>query len=243
MGSLLANTGQLEKLTVEIHPKNANDMKDCKEYEPTFIQKLIRRCKHLKYKIDVKYPDENVPSSSMQCAEEERGRKGVVEEPINEKLHPDEWIAKLRPLQNFVANVLNPRPVVKIALLDDGAKLNHLDGKQKGMSFRPDNVQWWVGPCSHGTEMAHCIRKICPGAELYIARLDDSRKNEPEKFTIKSALEALKWALAWDVDIISISWSFKKAVEGEKDEYEKEFTKLVESLLGSKESHVWFSSR
>ena len=75
---------------------------------------------------------------------------------------------------------------VKVALLDDGSKLQGLDGKQKGESFRLDNEAFFVGPCSHGTEMARCIRDVCPMAELYIARLDDSRQGENQKFTIES---------------------------------------------------------
>ncbi|KAK1765997.1 hypothetical protein QBC33DRAFT_516409 [Phialemonium atrogriseum] len=34
--------------------------------------------------------------------------------------------------------------------------------------------------------MAHCIREVCPMARLYIARLDDSRLVENQKFTIAS---------------------------------------------------------
>lgn len=78
---------------------------------------------------------------------------------------------------------------VRVALLDDGADLKYLNGKQQGMTFRPDKQDYFVGPCSHGTEMAQCIRKICPLAELYIARLDDSRKNENQKFTTASAFK------------------------------------------------------
>lgn len=75
---------------------------------------------------------------------------------------------------------------VKVALLDDGCKLETLEGKQEGQSFHHDQEEFFVGPCSHGTEMARCIREVCPKAELYIARLDNSHKYENQKFTIAS---------------------------------------------------------
>lgn len=37
--------------------------------------------------------------------------------------------------------------------------------------------------------MARCIRDVCPMAELYIARLDDSGQDENQKFTIASCYE------------------------------------------------------
>lgn len=79
--------------------------------------------------------------------------------------------------------------MVKVAILDDGAKLGGLNGIQKGKSFNPNNEEYFVGPCEHGTQMAMCVRKICPMAALYIARLDDSYSKENQKFTISSCYE------------------------------------------------------
>jgi len=81
---------------------------------------------------------------------------------------------------------LSKKPSVKVALIDDGCKLTDLDGTQEGWTFRQDKQEYFVGPCEHGTEMARCIRQICPMAELYLARLDDSQDSENEKFTISS---------------------------------------------------------
>ena len=101
-----------------------------------------------------------------------------------------EWIDRLNDFKSFLRNVgLEDGVSVKVALLDDGSKLQELNGKQKGQSFRPDNEEFFVGPCSHGTQMARCIRSVCPMAELYIARLDDSRQSENQKFTISSCHE------------------------------------------------------
>lgn len=97
----------------------------------------------------------------------------------------------------------------RVTLLDDGAKLTGKYGKQKGQSFHPDKEEYFVGPCIHGTKMADYIRQLCPEVELLIARLDDSRKVESgQRFTTASAYKALEWALAMDVDIVSMSWSF-----------------------------------
>lgn len=167
----------------------------------------------------------------------------------------DEWIRKLFAFKEFINGVLGPKekPSVRVALLDDGAKLTGLHGKQKGASFRPDNEEYFAGPCSHGTEMARCVRDICPMAELYIARLDDSQMVENQKFTTasaykvrltnnhssqttrkaKSLFQALQWAIDMDADIISMSWTFKK--KGiDSDEDEKDFVNLIQTAVGSK---------
>lgn len=89
--------------------------------------------------------------------------------------------------RNFEAE---KKPSVKVALLDDGCRLDNLHGgTQRGISFHSDHSEFWVGSCSHGTEMARCIRDVCPMAELYIARLDDSGKYENQKFTIPSCCD------------------------------------------------------
>ena len=171
------------------------------------------------------------------------------------RLKSSEWILKLEPFVTFIANVLDAskkKPLVRVALLDDGANLNDLCGEQKGESFRPDKAGYFVGPCSHGTEMARCIRAICPMAELYIARLDDSRKRDGEVFTSASAYEvrltiranlpetpkslvtfqALKWAISMEVDIISMSWTFKMKVN-EMDDYEEKFIRQIRDITSS----------
>ena len=105
------------------------------------------------------------------------------------RLKSSEWVVKLKPFVDFIANVPEKKPSVRVALIDDGANLINLDGVrvQGGESFRSDNVAYFVGPCSHSTEMARCIGAICPMAELYIARLDDSRERDGGAFTIASA--------------------------------------------------------
>ena len=101
---------------------------------------------------------------------------------------PLEWIKRLEDFKEFMIQIGLPSSI-KVALLDDGCRLEGLDGRQKGQSFRADDQEYFIGPCSHGTEMARCIRDVCPMAELYIARLDDSRLVENQKFTIASCHE------------------------------------------------------
>lgn len=154
---------------------------------------------------------------------------------------------------------------VRVALLDNGCKLQGLNGKkQKGNSFRPDKEAYFVGPCEHGTHMAKCIRDVWPQAQLLIARLDDSQGLEKGPFTIASCyeaslppcrslvdspsasgtpalpiadfcrrlLQALKWVLDMGVDIVSMSWSFKKR-DCEKDYYKVQFIELVKKATSN----------
>ena len=84
------------------------------------------------------------------------------------------------------------KPTIKVAILDDGAKLANLNGEQRGRAFGATSEAYFTGPCEHGTEMALCVREICPMAELLIARLDfskESRKLDNQKFTISSCVE------------------------------------------------------
>lgn len=97
--------------------------------------------------------------------------------------------------KGFVRNMAKPTrsgnmPFVKIAVLDDGVSLDGLKlNGGKGESFRVDNAEYWVGPCSHGTMMVDCIRQLCPMAQLYIGRLDDSNIAEKQKFTTESCFK------------------------------------------------------
>ena len=84
----------------------------------------------------------------------------------------------------------NEKPLVKIALLDDGVKLDHLRGTDHfGISFWPNDQPYFAGECIHGSAMADCIKKVCPKAELYVAQLDGSGLVEDQKFTIRSAID------------------------------------------------------
>ncbi|KAJ3547139.1 hypothetical protein NM208_g1666 [Fusarium decemcellulare] len=225
----LVKLKELEELTIEIFPTNRDDEQDCKDYEQELKNSLTQRCDKLTLdKIQVAYPnsqsiqtDTNTGTAMDPAARTQQSRS-------QKKLRSKEWITELQEFREFVLNLDlgESRPPVKIALLDDGCKLTGLHGKQIGKSFRADGQEYFVGDCEHGTQMACCIREVCPMAELYIARLDDSRDVENQKFTIASCHEALQWALEMDVDIISMSWTFKRKGAA-NDEHEKRFAELI----------------
>jgi hypothetical protein len=130
-------------------------------------------------------------------------------------------------------------PRIKVAILDDGAKLADLNGVQQGWTFRLDNQEYFVGPCKHGTEMAVCVRDVCPFVELFIARLDDSHIREPnQKFTIASCTKALRWALDQGADVISMSWTYERS-DGDADK--AEFEEVVRNAV-SKDKAIFFGS-
>ncbi|POS69591.1 hypothetical protein DHEL01_v212015 [Diaporthe helianthi] len=69
-------------------------------------------------------------------------------------------------------------------------------------------------------------------AKLYIARLDDSpesRTRENQNFTIASCVKALKWAIAMEVDIISMSWTYERS-QTTVDTDKKEFEQLIHTI-------------
>ncbi|KAK4220913.1 hypothetical protein QBC38DRAFT_449629 [Podospora fimiseda] len=90
--------------------------------------------------------------------------------------------------------------------------------------------------------MAQCIREIYPMSELYIARLDDAPKHEStgsQIFIIASC--ALKWALAKEVDIISISWTYKRNSNA-SDSEEAEFAELIRDIVTNRKKPILFCS-
>ncbi|KAI1129289.1 hypothetical protein F5Y10DRAFT_157680 [Nemania abortiva] len=215
-GSAIAKLKKLSKLFVKIVPKNKHDEMDCHNYQPNFIEGVRKQCSWLKDQdiqveiITMKQPGEIANDNLLAAIDQIHGLPGDLNSNAMITKQKD-WVGKLQGFNNAMHNFLRNRkhqetdPVVKVALLDDGVKLHSLEGEQIGRSFRPGQ-DWWVGPSTHGTEMASCIRSVCPMAKLYIARLDDSGR---DKYTVKSCTEAIKWALKHEVDIISMSWSFE----------------------------------
>lgn len=163
---------------------------------------------------------------------------------ISDRPKKVEWLANLQRFTDFLIDLdrslpieiaqSSLNPVVRIALLDDGCKLQELRGRQEGRSFRSETETFFVGPCSHGTLMANCIRRVCPIAELVIVRLDDSRREDSnQKFTISSCCKALEWALDQEVDVISMSWTFEYK-DDEEDHYKQKFATLINGAVTSK---------
>ena len=105
-------------------------------------------------------------------------------------------MGNFRKLIREVAKVVKevkPKPIVKVAILDNGASLDSLKSGYPiyPQTFRADNVEHWVGSCPHGSDMVKCVLDVCPFAELYIARLDDSGLAEKQKFTTMSCYKVI----------------------------------------------------
>ncbi|KAK0667485.1 hypothetical protein QBC41DRAFT_395918 [Cercophora samala] len=235
----------LERLFVHISPTNSSDKQDCEEYEARFKERVTKHCHHLQLAdISVTIHDDNGDQAKSGAIITKNstnlGSALHLNGPMPKKA---EWIEELKGYKSFIKNfdlVGAKEPSVKVAILDDGAKLADLeDGVQLGETFRLDKAEFFVGPCEHGTEMALCVREIFPDAELYIARLDDSGQTEPNKrFSIASCVKAFQWALDQDVDIISMSWTYEmKDGDTHKAEFEALIKKAVEGnkavLFGS----------
>ncbi|KAF9771633.1 hypothetical protein IL306_010721 [Fusarium sp. DS 682] len=211
---------ELEKLTDDVFPTNEDDEQDCKTYKAEFEQTLKKCNSHIVMEI-------NIHNCTFQ-GDQDNSRMGASSNQVSKGLQDSRQNKNLEDFKSFVVNLMNKyqEGSVKIALLDDGSKLEWLKGTQTGNSFRDDGRAYFVGDCEHGTQMAHYIREVCPMAELYIARLDDSGDCENQKFSIASCLQALRWAIRNEVDFVSMSWSFMRK-GSENDEYEREFRNLI----------------
>ncbi|KFY88353.1 hypothetical protein V498_06812 [Pseudogymnoascus sp. VKM F-4517 (FW-2822)] len=151
------------------------------------------------------------------------GTNGVAS---HQEIH---WISEVQKFATFLTSDKSIRAEVapiKIAIIDDGvdAQLDIFTGKiAAGRSFCPfggsaDLMNAYYVPSGyHGTMMADLICRICPSCQLYVARLDEStnRNDMSRQITVKSAAEAVEWAVACKVDIISMSWTIEGRAEAQ----------------------------
>jgi hypothetical protein len=83
---------------------------------------------------------------------------------------------------------------VVIALIDNGVDSTNKDiplvtggisyhGEGGSTAFR----DFYTGPSVHGTQMAACICEVCPMANLFVVRLDESIPGQ--SFTVDSAIK------------------------------------------------------
>lgn len=94
---------------------------------------------------------------------------------------------------------IRDKPQVKVALIDDGIEPFHDElslNIAMGESWyeRPDEEELFRGyhqsSIGHGTAMACLIRRVCPGVQLYVAKLDERVTQEPlDSFTAQSAVK------------------------------------------------------
>lgn len=88
---------------------------------------------------------------------------------------------------------------IKIAIIDDGVdatvpQLQSAIALGKSFSPYPNSTEfmraYFVPSGRHGTLMATLIKKICPNAELYVARLEERPAEDGHRrYTAKSAKE------------------------------------------------------
>ncbi|KAL7935469.1 peptidase S8/S53 domain-containing protein [Trichoderma chlorosporum] len=233
-GSGLAKLQNLERLTITICPTNRNDANDCLDYLDEFKQNLKRHCNNLEIdniNIEV-YQDSHALQGGPDRGSAGDGLDGANQ--MNEETpNSEDWLAKLTDFQEFIGEVNQAaKQSVKVAILDDGFRLNQSHSrKYKAQSFCHDKEAYFAGPCEHGTEMATCVWEVCPWAELFIGRLDDTHAVEDQNFTIQSCCKALRWALAMEVDVISMSWTFPAKKEDDIDDYKAEFDRLIKEAL------------
>ncbi|KAF8544885.1 hypothetical protein BDD12DRAFT_373383 [Trichophaea hybrida] len=141
------------------------------------------------------------------------------------------WLKNMDEFARFIRNIpssVDPRKGVKVAVLDDGIDMlrpEFRDCIKEGISFfAPTNRKtccagpYYFSSRGHGTLMASLIRRVCPKAELYIARLNQgiSPDGQRVQLTAESAAKAIRWAIRKKVDIISMSWTIAKT-EKNKD--------------------------
>ncbi|KAL7939080.1 hypothetical protein V8C35DRAFT_285649 [Trichoderma chlorosporum] len=214
----LTELNELESITITMHPDLRETKVECERMFKDFQNAVSQRKPNLKGKVELEWANE--PTSSIPGNED----KGSIQSPYQS----DEvaWVRNTIPLSDFLDTVFKnryqdkkDRPYVTIALIDDGvytgaatqgipriaAGKSYYGQQNRNLHFR----DFYTGPSQHGTKMASFINKICPMVQLYVARMDDSRA-PIEKFTVDSAIEAVKWAIKMKVDIISMSWTFKE---------------------------------
>ncbi|KAF5131469.1 Intracellular serine protease [Metarhizium anisopliae] len=143
----------------------------------------------------------------------------------------------IEPTRQFAAFLMNASmeqgkdkqvAPVKIAIIDDGidATLHDLQSKITGgatFCHYPHSSElvnsYFVPRGKHGTLMAQLICDLCPGTELYIARLEELPlpSGSGRRVTARSAAKAVEWAVNCGVDIISMSGTIQTAAHDSED--------------------------
>lgn len=145
---------------------------------------------------------------------------------------------------------------IKVALIDDGVKSSYArldDSIERGDSWvhQPNPSQrrskhgysqnYNTSAHGHGTVMAYYICRMCPGVRLYVAKLNPEPKHGDGSgralvsFSIESTVEAIKWAVAEKVDIISMSWAIE---EKEMDDQTNRMSALRDAIKLAADSNI-----
>ncbi|KAJ3578865.1 hypothetical protein NPX13_g1700 [Xylaria arbuscula] len=124
-------------------------------------------------------------------------------DPLKSELDPEQLEAKepwLVCMENFAMLLKNYRKPgceeSKVAIIDDGVDAAHgslsrniADGKSISKGHGGLYSSYYKSTRGHGTIMATLIRKVCPDARLYVAKLNEKRTDNGLEITADSAVE------------------------------------------------------
>ncbi|KAH0558881.1 hypothetical protein GP486_004487 [Trichoglossum hirsutum] len=135
------------------------------------------------------------------------------------------WLDTMDQFTLSIQGLPSPQEPIRVALIDDGIDATQTNLHRnivKGVSYcaRPGSSEWnsYYATGDHGTLMADLICRICPEAQLYVAKLDEYQaENGNRQITAASAAKAVKWAIENDVHIISMSWTIERTAQNEAD--------------------------
>ncbi|KAF3057645.1 Subtilisin [Trichoderma lentiforme] len=187
--------------------------------------------------------------------EKERDRRGVpqalkgqtrdqLKAAILTKLIRNKWFHCINQASVRVQNSdLVGSKNIKVALIDDGVDASHWilrDNIKEGITYCTSTSNnshipssFYSSATGHGTLMATLICDICPGIDLYVAKLDDQNSGGDFNFTAKSAADAVKWAVSKEVDIISMSWTIEESSANKED-----LGKLNQALMEAAQKNI-----
>ncbi|KAL6796585.1 peptidase S8/S53 domain-containing protein [Trichoderma sp. SZMC 28012] len=179
--------------------------------------------------------------------EKERDRRGIpqtLKGQTRDQLKANKWFDGVNRASAKVQNSdLVGSKNIRVALIDDGVDASHWilrNNIKEGITYCTSTSNnshipssFYSSATGHGTLMATLICDICPGIDLYVAKLDDQNSGGDFNFTAKSAADAVKWAVSKEVDIISMSWTIEESSTNRED-----LGKLNQALKEAAENNI-----
>ncbi|KAF8251591.1 subtilisin-like protein [Wilcoxina mikolae CBS 423.85] len=207
---------QLKDVTVFVHQKRESRIGTRRNLDWVATGRTERNVHEFKKRMHKNCPGVSVVLE-MQLDTLGEGDSSPFSTGDAEKFELNAWLNHMGHFASFLCNIpeniiRRTRPV-KVAVIDDG--IDMLDTQvnnsiAKGASFytsRDTIRSYFLSSHGHGTLMAKLILRICPTAELYIARLGEADSFDGSKqLTAESAAKAIDWARCEGVDIICCPW-------------------------------------
>ncbi|KAL7931628.1 hypothetical protein V8C35DRAFT_309949 [Trichoderma chlorosporum] len=239
----LARLKNLENVYLETN-QGLESMATMKAYVEKFEKDLqqtfeeVNKRKLLKVRCEPIKPAQKRDSKSASAASKlkEESEQGFAEQ---------DWLKCMDQFADIIEMLEGDKKdttPIKVALIDDGVKSSYAtldDSIERGDSWvhQPNPSQrrskhgysqnYNTSAHGHGTVMAYYICRMCPGVRLYVAKLNPELKHGDGSgrvsFSVKSTVEAIKWAVEEKVDIISMSW----AIDEKESDYQ---TKRMDAL-------------